>query len=131
MASILLTRMTRVTPTRGTLAVGGASALVAWAVAGTEGLLAGMVATILVVAFFASGSVPLILAGQAGLRAGAGVVLLLLTYTLRLILALAVLVVAASSDRVDPAALGVTLIVCALTWSALQVLAVMGTRPTT
>jgi ATP synthase protein I len=118
--------MTRVTPTRATLAVGGASALVAWAGVGIEGLLGGVIATLLVVVFFASGSVPLVLAGQAGLRAGAGVALLLLTYVLRLVLALAVLVVAASSDRVDPAALGVTLIVCALTWSGLQVLAVVG-----
>ncbi len=123
--------MTRVTPTRGTLAVGGASALVAWAGAGLGGLLAGSIATLLVVAFFASGSVPVVLARQAGLRAGAGVVLVLLTYVMRLILALAVLVVAASSDRVDPAALGVTLIVCALTWSALQLLAVVGANRTT
>jgi hypothetical protein len=116
----------RVTPLRGTLVTGAVSTLVALAGAGVDGLLAGVIGTLLVVAFFASGSVPLVLAGQAGLRAGAGVALLLLTYVLRLIVALAVLVLAANSDRVDVAALGVTLIVCALTWSALQVLAVIG-----
>lgn len=116
----------RVTPLGGTLVAGGVSTLVALAGAGVDGLLAGVIGTLLVVAFFASGSVPLVLAGQAGLRAGAGVALLLLTYALRLIVALAVLVLAANSDRVDVAALGVTLIVCALTWSALQVLAVIG-----
>ena len=110
-----------------TLAVGLVSALVAWAVAGVAGLVAGMVGTLLVLGFFASGAVPLFLAGQTGLRARAGVTLLLLTYTLRLVLVLLVLALAAESDAVDAPSLGVTVIVCALAWSALQLPAAWGT----
>jgi hypothetical protein len=113
------------TPLRGTLAVGLGCALVAWAVAGAEGLSGAVVGTVVVVAFFASGTVPVFLAGEAGLRAGAGVALLLLTYVLRWLLVLGALALAATSDLVDIAMLGVTVIVCALAWSALQLSAVL------
>ena len=103
----------------------------AWAVAGPEGLLGAGIGTLVVVAFFASGTVPVFLAGEAGLRAGAGVALLLLTYVLRWLLVLGALVMAATSDLVDVAMLGVTVIVCALAWSALQLSAVLGTNRTT
>lgn len=109
----------------GTVAVGLVSALVAWAVAGVAGLAAGLVGTLLVLGFFASGAVPLFLAGQAGLRARAGVALLLLTYTLRLVLVLLVLAAALQTDLVDGPALGLTVIVCALAWSAVQMAAVL------
>jgi len=81
-------------------------------------------------AFFASGSVPLFLAGQVALTRGSGVALLLMTYTLRLMLVLLVLAVAAQTDLVDGPSLGVTVIACTLAWSALQMLAVLQARDT-
>jgi hypothetical protein len=113
------------TPAAGTAVVGAVCALVAGAVAGIEGLLAGGLATVLVVAFFASGSIPLLVAGTTGLGAGPGAVLLLLTYTLRLMLVLAALTVAARADLVHGPSAGLTVIVCALAWCALQVAAVL------
>jgi hypothetical protein len=71
------------------------------------------------------------LAGEAGLRAGAGVALLLLTYVLRWLLVLAALALAATSDLVDVALLGITVIVCALAWSALQLSAVLSASRST
>lgn len=118
----------RVTPVRGTVAVGVASTLAAFAGAGSAGLVAGLVATGLVIGFFASGSVPLFLAGQVALTRGSGVALLLMTYTLRLMLVLLVLAVAAQTDLVDGPSLGVTVIACTLAWSALQMLAVLQAR---
>jgi hypothetical protein len=115
-------------PRRGTLAVGAACALVAWAVNGVDGLLAASIGALLVVAFFASGRVPVFLAEQVALQSRAGVGLLIITYTLRLVLVLAVLALAADSDRVHGPTLGVTLIVCTLAWSALQLVVVLRAR---
>ena len=123
--------MSQLTPVRGTVAAGLACSLVAWAASGSAGLVAGMVATLLVIGFFASGSVPLFLAGQVALTGGSGVALLLITYTLRLVLVLAALAVAAQTDVVDRSSLGLTVIVCTLAWSALQMVAVLRARETT
>ena len=122
--------MSRLTPPRGTVAVGLVCSLVAWTAAGSAGLVAGLLATLLVIGFFASGAVPLFLAGQVALTGGSGVALLLITYTLRLVLVLAVLAVAAQTDVVDRPSLGVTVIVCTLAWSALQMVTVLRARET-
>lgn len=118
-------------PRRGTLAVGLVCTLVAWAVTGVEGLLAASIGALLVVAFFATGRVPVFLAEQVAMEARFGVVLLVTTYVLRLVLVFAVLVLAADSDRVHVSTLGVTLIVCTVTWSALQLAAVLRARNNT
>jgi len=110
--------------------MGLVSSLLALAGAGSAGLVAALVATLLVIGFFASGSVPLFLAGQVALTRGSGVVLLLMTYTLRLLLVLMVLAVAAQTDLVDGPTLGVTVIACTLAWSGLQMLAVLQARDT-
>jgi hypothetical protein len=120
-----------VLPRRGTLAVGVVCALVAWAVNGADGLLAASIGALLVVAFFASGQVPMFLAGQVALEARAGVALLITTYLLRLVLVFAVLALAADSDRVDGPTLGVTLIVCTVAWSVLMLAAVLRARRST
>jgi hypothetical protein len=118
-------------PRRGTLAAGLGCAVVAWAVTGVEGLLAASIGALLVVAFFASGQVPMFLAGQVALQARAGVALLITTYLLRLVLVFAVLALAADSDRVDGPTLGVTLIVCTAAWSVLALAAVLRARGST
>ena len=120
-----------VLPRRGTLAVGLVCALVAWAVNGADGLLAASIGALLVVAFFASGRVPVFLAGQVALEARAGVALLITTYLLRLMLVFAALALAADSDRVHGPTLGVTLIVCTLAWSVLQLAVVLRARGST
>lgn len=118
-------------PRRGTLAAGLVCALVAWAVIGVAGLLAASIGALVVVAFFATGRVPVFLAEQVALEARFGVVLLVTTYVLRLVLVFAVLALAADSDRVHVPTLGVALIVCTLTWSALQLAAVLRARGNT
>jgi hypothetical protein len=108
-----------------TVAVGTGCAVVAWVVAGPWGAASAMLAVLVVLAFFASGSVPLVLAQQADLPVRAGMGLLLLTYVLRLALVLAILAVLSGVDRLHAASLGVTLIVCALVWSGARLVAVL------
>jgi hypothetical protein len=109
------------TARRWTLVVGVACSLVGWVAAGTEGLAGGLVATAIVVGFLTSGLIPIRITQGASVRAGLGLAVLLLTYTLRLALVLAALVLISRAGLVDARWLGVTIIACALTWSAVHV----------
>lgn len=106
---------------RWTLAAGLACSLAGWAAAGTEGLAGGLVATVIVVAFLTSGLIPIRVTQGAEVRAGLGLAVLLLTYTLRLALALMALALVGRAGFADTRWLGVTIIVCALSWSAVHV----------
>ncbi len=109
----------------GTLLVGLLAAL-GWGLAdGTDGWVSAALGTGLVIGFFASGFVPLVVARTGGLRAGAGLAVLLLTYTLRLALVLLALRLATRADFVHPTALGTTLVVTALAWSGVHLAVVM------
>ena len=112
---------------RATLAAGLLSSLVAWMVAGPEGLVSGLLATLLVVAFLWSGLVPLYVTRALEAKVGVGLGVLLLTYTLRIALIVLVLRLAARSESLDGRWLGVTLIACALTWTAVHVAVVVRT----
>lgn len=112
-----------------TTAVAGVVAALAGAVvAGSAGLLAGLVGTVLVLLFFAGGTLPLALTDGRDGRAGLGFVVLGLTYALRLVLAVAVLSVATASGHVDRRVMGLTVIGCALVWTATQVVLGVGRR---
>ena len=110
---------------RATLAAGMLCSAVAWVVAGPEGLVSGLLATILVVAFLWSGLVPLHVTRALESRVGVGLGVLLLTYALRLALVLVVLRLAAPTEYLDGRWLGLTMIGCALTWTAVHVAVVV------
>ncbi|RIQ37853.1 hypothetical protein [Jiangella rhizosphaerae] len=100
-----------------TVAVGAACAVAAALTAGSASLWSAVVATVLVIAFFASGSLPVLLARHlppSGL-AGAGV--LIVTYSLRLALIFIALGVLTSVDGIDERWLGLSLMACALVYT--------------
>ena len=115
------TTKSHITARRWALAAGMACSLGGWAAAGSEGLAGGLVATAIVVAFLTTGLIPIHIVQATDVRAGLGLAVLLLTYTLRLALALAALVLIGRAGFADSRWLGLTIIVCALTWSAVHV----------
>lgn len=120
------------------LAAGAAGVLSAGVAAvggGSRGALSAAVGAAVVVAFFGSGALPLlVVGGDVGRRGAIGTAVLLLTYTLRLAVAVAVLRAVAASDAVDPRMVGGTVIACALAWVMAQAVTVLrsgGTAGTT
>ena len=112
---------------RATFVAGLLCSALAWVAAGPEGLVSGLLATLLVVAFFWSGLVPLYVTRALEAKVGVGLGVLLLTYTLRIALIVLVLRLAVRSESLDGRWLGVTLIACALTWTAVHVAVVVRT----
>lgn len=103
-----------------TLAAGVLSAGVGLAV-GRDGAAAGaVIAAVLVILFFWTGALPLLLVGGDLSLAGIGFVMLMMTYALRLVGLAVALALAARSDSVDERWLAGTLIVCALVWVITQ-----------
>lgn len=96
-----------------TLVAGGICAAVAGASLGGAGVVSGLAAAVVVVAFFAGGSLPMLLTGQQD-SAGLGLVVLLTNYAFRLGFALLVLLVAVGAGWADRRAVGVSVVVCAL-----------------
>jgi hypothetical protein len=108
----------------GTAAVGG----------GGRAALSAALGVVVVVGFFASGALPvLVVGGEAEQRAGLGTAVLLLTYTLRLAVAVAVLRLVGRSGALDPRVTGLAVIACALAWVVAQAVTVLrsdGAPPT-
>jgi len=104
-----------------TVVVGATCSMVAWFVVGADGSASAAIGTVIVVGFFWSGTIPVVLTDSARLGAGAGLALLLLTYTLRLAVVLLLLRLLSRADVVDRRWLGGTVIACALTWIAAHV----------
>ncbi len=115
-------------PAVGALVVGLVVAGVGWSADGRPALLAGLLATAVVLGFFASGALPLLVA--ANQPGGVGLLLLMTTYGMRLTLALVVLAVAAKGGAIDTGWLGATVVGCALTWCAVHVAVVIATLRT-
>jgi ATP synthase protein I len=102
----------------GSAALGGPAAL--------AGSGAGL---LLVAAFLFGGRVPVRLTDRV--PAGVGFVVLLLNYTVRLLLVLVALVALRDASWLEPRAIGVTIVLGALLWSAVQVVGhVTSRRPT-
>ncbi|MGH8775932.1 MAG: hypothetical protein ACRDWI_12420 [Jiangellaceae bacterium] len=99
-----------------TLVVGMAMSVAGWAAAGSDGLVAGVAGTVVVIAFFWSGSIP-VLVTRGAENAGLGMGVLLLTYSVRIALVLIALTVVGRADVVDERWLGATVIACALCWA--------------
>ena len=110
-----------------TLATGVVAAALGAAASGTGGVLAALVGTALALFFLSAGALPLVVAGDAsGDRGRLGFLVLGTTYALRLVVAVAVLTAAEASGHVDTPVMGLTVIACALTWTA--ALAAFGLR---
>ncbi len=104
------------------VAAGGAvSAVAAVATGNVDGILAALAATVVVVAFFWTGAIPVLLVGGDTSRAGLGFLVLMTTYVLRLVTAFAVVAVAAATTVVDRRWMAVTIIALTLVWTSAQV----------
>jgi hypothetical protein len=105
-----------------TLVAGAVCAAAAAVATGRAGLLAAAVGAFVVLGFFGSGIVPLLLVrGEDDRAKGLATGFLLLTYTFRLAAAVALLRVGATVGGLDRRWLGVSIITCALVWVAAQV----------
>ena len=94
------------------------------------GPLGAAVATAVVLVFFWTGALPVLLVGGETSRAAIGLFILLMTYALRLVAVLLVLAVAQVSSTVDEQWLAMTLIALALVWTGTQVALVGRSRAT-
>jgi hypothetical protein len=103
-----------------TIVVGAVCSVVAWFAVGADGAASAAIGTLIVVGFLWSGTIPLVLTDGARLGPAAGLAVLLLTYTLRLAVVLLALRLLSRTDVVDRRSLGVTIIACALTWTAVH-----------
>lgn len=113
-----------------TLVVGAVCALVVAPSGGTRGAVSALLGTAVVVLFFWSGLVPLLLTRGQEDRAALGLAVLLVNYTLRLALALLLLRAADTAGAVDPDVLGITIIVTTLVWTGSHVALLSRSRPT-
>lgn len=110
-------------------AAGLVCAVAGLAVRGLPGLFGGALAAMLVVAFLLVGQIPIAAAARG--RGGLGALLLLTLYSVRVwLLLVTYAVVVASGDAVDREVLGVTLIACALAWTAATVWTAVHWKPT-
>ena len=94
------------------------------------GALGAAVATAVVLVFFWTGALPVLLVGGETSRAAIGFFILLMTYALRLVAVLLVLAVAEASSTVDEQWLAMTLIALSLVWTGTQVALVGRSRAT-
>ena len=109
----------------------GALSALAGALLGRDGAVLGAaLATVVALAFFWTGALPVLLVGAETSRAALGFVILLMTYALRLVAVLLVLALAQASGDVDTRWLAVTLIALALVWTGTQVALVGRSRAT-
>jgi hypothetical protein len=104
-----------------TIVVGVTCSITAWFAVGVDGAASAAIGTVIVVGFFWSGTIPVVLTDSARLGAGAGLAVLLLTYTLRLAVVLLLLRLLSRADIVDRRWLGGTIIACALTWTGVHI----------
>ena len=104
-------------------------ALVAAALVGGPGVTAAAAGCTFVLAFLLVGQVPVHQAGRGRRRTGAA--LLVVLYALRVLLCVAAfsLVTTAGQQGLDRRVLGVTVVVCALVWTAAAVWAALRWRP--
>ena len=112
------------------LLAGALSAAVGVLLARDGAPLGAAVATVVVLLFFWTGALPVLLVGGETSRAALGLLVLLMTYALRLLAVLLVLAVAEASGAVDARWLAGTLIALALVWTATSVALVGRSRAT-
>ena len=102
--------------------IGGSVSIAVGAALGRDGAALGaLVATVLVLAFFSMGALPVLLVGGDTSRAALGFLVLQMTYLLRLVALFAVLAAAKASGEVDIGWLVGTLIALTLVWTVTRV----------
>lgn len=105
-----------------TVLAGAACAIGAGVTEGGSGALSAALGALVVLGFFGSGIVPLLVVrGDDESSKGLATGILLLTYTLRLAVAVAVLRIGAATEALDQRWLGLSVIACALAWTGGQV----------
>lgn len=103
-------------------AAGLVAVLAAWLAVGAQGPLSALLGLLMVLVFFAAGSLPFAVLGDgAGGRSGLAFAVLGMTYLLRVVAGVAVYAAAATSPSVDTGVVGLTVIGCALIWVNTQV----------
>ncbi len=114
-----------------TTALAGAVSAVAGGFTEVEGrVLGALVATVVVLFFFWTGAIPVLLVGGDLSKAGLGYLVLMMTYALRLVALLVVLTATARSGAADTRWLALTVIACTLVWVGTQVALVGRSRAT-
>ena len=110
-----------------TVVVGLVCAVVAGVAAGADGVRAALVGLALVLGFLLIGQLPVsqVAAGRRVLAAG----LLLSLYSTRLLLVLIAIRLVSEAGAVDRRALGLTMVACALAWTAGTVWTALRWRP--
>jgi ATP synthase protein I len=109
-----------------TLGAGAACAVAGGLAEGGSGALSAALGAVVVLGFFGSGIVPLLVVrGDDESSKGLATGILLLTYTLRLAVAVAVLRLGSAADALDQRWLGLSVIACALAWTGGQVVRAM------
>ena len=93
---------------------------------GGRGVLSALLGAALVIGFLGTGALPVLLVRGQEANTGLGMGLLLLNYSMRLVVALAVLQVASRSDAVEPRWTAYAVVACALVWAAATAVAVLG-----
>jgi hypothetical protein len=106
---------------------GAVSVVVAAAVAGADGLRAALVAVGLVLGFLLVGQVPVAQVARGRRRLGAA--LLVVLFVLRVVALLVAFAAFYVADDVDREVLGLTVMVCALAWTAGTVWSAVRWRP--
>jgi hypothetical protein len=111
-----------------TVLVGLVAMVVAGVAAGADGVRAALVGVGLVLAFLLIGQLPVaqVAAGRRVLAAG----LLIFLYSTRLLLVLMAFRLVTDADAVDRKALGLSMVACALAWTAGTVWTALRWRPT-
>jgi len=109
----------------------GALSALAGVLLGREGApLGAALATVVVLVFFWTGALPVLLVGGETSRAAIGFFILLMTYALRLVAVLLALALAEASGAVDTRWLAITLIALTMVWTGTQVALVGRSRAT-
>jgi len=105
-----------------TCGAGGAGTAVAAVTHGDDGVWSALLGLVLVLVFFAAGSLPFAVAGDGQQGRGCLAFFVLgLTYVLRLLVGVVVYAVASSSADLDSRVIGLSIIGCALAWTAAHV----------
>lgn len=109
-------------PAALTVVAGAVCAVLGGLAEGPSGALSALLGAVVVLGFFASGIVPLLLVREEDARSkGLATGLLLLTYTFRIAVAVAVLRVGSRAESLDQRWVGISVIACALAWTGAQV----------
>ena len=103
-----------------TSAVGAVGTAIAGATGGGDAAWSAVLGLVLVVVFLSAGSLPLALVDER-MHKGFAFLVLGMTYVLRILLGVVIYAVATSSAHLERRVIGLSVIACALAWTAVHV----------